>query len=106
MDQSDRQGQSASRLEAGRLEYKLAAAKLTRTEMRVGLLIRQGHQTRQIASVLSASPKTIHVHRRHIRQKLGLADRGASLFCHLVMMDIMPGMIPDHQTGQPTTLRG
>jgi len=47
---------------------------LTRTERNVLQHILDGRTTRQIATLLSRSPRTVEVHRRHIMQKLGAAN--------------------------------
>ncbi len=54
------------------------AADLTATELRVCLLIRQGHSINQIADALYVSRETVRSHRKHIRKKLTIAP-GADL---------------------------
>ena len=49
-------------------------AMLTDREVEVLLLIHEGCTTREIASRLQLSPKTIESHRSHIRRKLALPD--------------------------------
>ena len=52
-------------------------AELTDREFEVFQLIGQGRSTRDIASQLHLSPKTVDVHRGHIREKLELKDTTA-----------------------------
>lgn len=47
---------------------------LTNREFEVFQLIGQGRSTREIAAELHLSPKTVDVHRGHIKGKLGLRD--------------------------------
>ena len=47
---------------------------LTDREFEVFQLIGQGKSTRDIAAALHLSPKTVDVHRGHIKEKLGLRD--------------------------------
>jgi DNA-binding NarL/FixJ family response regulator len=50
---------------------------LSDREFEVFQLIGQGHSTREIAAQLHLSPKTVDVHRSHLREKLGLKDATA-----------------------------
>ena len=50
---------------------------LTDREFEVFQLIGQGRSTRDIAAELHLSPKTVDVHRGHIKEKLGLRDATA-----------------------------
>lgn len=50
---------------------------LTNREFEVFRLIGQGHGTREIAAELHLSPKTVEVHRIHIKEKLGLKNASA-----------------------------
>ena len=50
---------------------------LTDREFEVFQLIGQGKGTREIAAQLHLSPKTVDVHRSHLKEKLGLADSTA-----------------------------
>jgi len=52
-------------------------AKLTDREFEIFQLIGRGQNTRAIAVQLSLSPKTVDVHRGHIREKLGLENAAA-----------------------------
>ena len=49
-------------------------AKLTDREFDVFQLIGEGKSTREVAAQLHLSPKTVDVHRSHIKEKLGLKD--------------------------------
>lgn len=53
--------------------------KLTAKEIQVSNLIKQGMSTKEIASVLDISTRTIETHRFQIRKKLGLQGRKTSL---------------------------
>lgn len=48
--------------------------KLTDREFEIFQLIGQGKSTRDIAAQLHLSPKTVDVHRMHLKEKLGLTD--------------------------------
>ena len=51
--------------------------KLTDREFEIFQLIGHGNSTRDIAEQLHLSPKTVDVHRGHIKEKLGLTDATA-----------------------------
>jgi DNA-binding NarL/FixJ family response regulator len=57
--------------------------KLSDREFRIFELIGRGLSTRAIAAELNLSPKTVDVHRTHIKEKLAL-DELTSLVCHAV----------------------
>lgn len=59
---------------------------LTPVEIQVASMIKQGLSTKDIATALSLSPETIHVHRKHIRKKLGLNSKAANLRSHLTSL--------------------
>jgi PAS domain S-box-containing protein len=59
---------------------------LTHAEIQVASLIRQGMSTKQIATVLNMSSATISVHRKHIRQKLGLHGKTTNLEIYLMSL--------------------
>jgi DNA-binding NarL/FixJ family response regulator len=50
---------------------------LSDREFEVFQMIGQGQSTRDIAHQLHLSPKTVDVHRAHIKEKLGLTDATA-----------------------------
>ncbi|MCX5837707.1 MAG: PAS domain S-box protein [Deltaproteobacteria bacterium] len=52
---------------------------LTPQEIRVAECVKNGHATKEIATMLRISVKTVDYHRDHIRRKLGLRNRHASL---------------------------
>jgi PAS domain S-box-containing protein len=52
---------------------------LTPQEIRVAECVKNGHTTKEIASMLCISTKTVDYHRDRIRRKLGLTKRHASL---------------------------
>ena len=60
---------------------------LTDREFEVFQLIGQGKSTRDIAEQLGLSPKTVDVHRGHIKEKLDLRDTTA-LVRHAVRLNI------------------
>ncbi len=59
---------------------------LTPVEIQVASMIKQGLSTKDIATALSLSPDTINVHRKHIRKKLGLSGKTASLRSRLASL--------------------
>ena len=66
--------------------YTLLSWQLTPVEIQVASMIKQGLSTKDIATALSLSPETIHVHRKHIRKKLGLSSKAANLRSHLASL--------------------
>ena len=56
---------------------------LTRKELIVADLVKQGKKTNEIAKMLALSPKTIEVHRNSIRTKLGLKNKKVNLTTYL-----------------------
>jgi PAS domain S-box-containing protein len=60
---------------------------LTPAEIQVAELIRQGLGTKDIAARLGVGTATIDSHRHHIRRKLGLTDRRASLGACLLALE-------------------
>jgi len=59
----------------------------TPIEIRIANLIRQGKSTKEIASHLNLSSRTIDHHRYHIRKKLGINKEKANLATHLLSME-------------------
>lgn len=59
---------------------------LSPAELRVCDMIRRGLASKEIAHVLHISPSTVSRHREHIRQKLGLTNKGTNLISHLNAM--------------------
>ncbi len=56
---------------------------LTRTEIRVAIMIKQGRTTQQIADHLKLSPRTIDAYRANIRQKLKIRNKKINLCTYL-----------------------
>ncbi|SPD73411.1 hypothetical protein PITCH_A1860007 [uncultured Desulfobacterium sp.] len=57
--------------------------RLTRTELQIANLIKQGKESKAIAELLNLSIPTVETHRRNIRKKFGLKSRHQSLYTHL-----------------------
>jgi DNA-binding NarL/FixJ family response regulator len=68
----------ASRFVGGDAHPRLPLATLSDRELQVFRLIGEGRRTREIASILNLSPKTIESYREHLKQKLDL-DGGPEL---------------------------
>jgi len=64
----------------------LPAAGLTRRQILVCELIREGMKSKEIARALDCSPSTVNNHRNEIRKKLGLHGRSDNLQAHLNSM--------------------
>ncbi len=62
-------------LERVRRGERVPGQVLTAREDEVVKLIAEGHSTKEIASALTISPKTVERHRANILQKLGMRDR-------------------------------
>ncbi len=66
-----------------RLQAGPSDAGLTRRELLVCEMIRDGLSSKAIAAALGCSPSTVNNHRNAIRRKLGLAGSGTNLQTHL-----------------------
>jgi PAS domain S-box-containing protein len=66
--------------------YILSSMQLrfTPTEVKVCNLIKQGKTTKEIAGLMSLSPKTIETHRKKIREKIGIKNKKENLATHLM----------------------
>jgi DNA-binding CsgD family transcriptional regulator len=59
---------------------------LTRVEIQVASLVRQGLSTKAIATTLKLSSETINNHRKHIRKKLKLDGKANNLHSYLLSL--------------------
>jgi DNA-binding CsgD family transcriptional regulator len=59
---------------------------LTRKEMQVANLIRDGKETEEIAQIMNISDSAVKLHRYHIRRKLGLICKKVNLRAQLVAL--------------------
>jgi DNA-binding CsgD family transcriptional regulator len=64
---------------------------LSRRELEVASLIREGRSSKDIAGLLRISEKAIDFHRMNLRKKLGILGTGMSLFERLRELDQPPG---------------
>ena len=67
-----------------KLSYKYLD--FTPMEIQVSNYVKQGMKTKEIASLLNLSSKTIEDHRKHIRQKLGISGVRANLRSRLLFI--------------------
>lgn len=68
-------------------EVSLKYFKLTSTEILVAKQIRHGYTTKEIASFMNVSPRTVETHRKNIRRKIGLEGKKANLRSHLLSIN-------------------
>ena len=57
---------------------------LTPTEIRVAHLIKEGKTTKEIAKLMTVSPRTIESYRDNMRKKFGIKDKKVNLRSHLL----------------------
>ncbi len=60
---------------------------LTPTEIQIANLIKQGKSSKELAEPLKMSPRTIDIHRYHIRKKLGINNKKTNLRTHLLSIN-------------------
>ena len=60
---------------------------LTPSEIHVANLIRHGINSKEIAEIMSLSPRTIYNHRKNIRKKFGLDNKKTNLRSHLLSIN-------------------
>ncbi len=65
-------------------EFSSRFLNLTATEIRISNLVKQGKTTKEVAALLSMSPRTVDIHRYNIRKKLGINNKKAGLTSHLL----------------------
>ncbi len=61
-------------------------AALTPKQLLIAGLVREGKPTEEISSILGVSPHAVAFHRKHIRRKLGLQNRGVNLRSYLLSL--------------------
>jgi PAS domain S-box-containing protein len=64
----------------------LGRSRLTHKELQIANLIQQGMTSKEIASLLHVSERTITTHRDNIRKKIGLKSKKINLRTHLLTM--------------------
>ena len=61
---------------------------LSPVEALVASMIRAGHDTKTIAATLNIASGTVSIHRKHIRKKLGLDNKGTNLESYLKSLEV------------------
>ena len=69
-------------------KLSLAALGLTKRELEIAGLVRDGKTSKEIAALLGISEKGVEFHRMKIRKKLGFVNTGENLYSHLVSLDL------------------
>jgi DNA-binding CsgD family transcriptional regulator len=60
---------------------------LTSAEIRIANLIKHGHTSKEISTILNISSKTVATHRKNIRKKIGIDHKNENLRFHLLSME-------------------
>jgi DNA-binding CsgD family transcriptional regulator len=60
---------------------------LTPAEIQIANFIKQGKSSKELAEQLKMSPRTIDIHRYHIRKKLGINNKKTNLRTHLLSIN-------------------
>jgi len=60
-------------------KLKSSYLNLTKTELQIAALVKEGKTSKEIANLLNAKKRVIEFHRQNIRRKLGLSDKKGSL---------------------------
>ena len=59
---------------------------LTPSEIQIANLVRLGKNSKQISEIMNISRRTVDVHRKHIRTKIGISGKKANLRSYLISL--------------------
>jgi DNA-binding CsgD family transcriptional regulator len=60
---------------------------LTSSDIRIANLIKHGHISKEISSILNISPRTVDTHRKNIRKKVGIDRKKVNLRSYLLSLE-------------------